>query len=199
VFDFDVATATIKAATLKYRLALYGILLFVIVGAVLGYGQWCAHNAREAEAQKWQTAIDKLNTEAATKLAGETRKVLALERALADITAKQEADYEKRRFDTHAAAMQLDRAAADHGGVFVDPNGRSCGGSAQAEGPRSAASGEIHPAEAGGVLSVQLSNLLREKLREADDINDAYALCRGTAIGVTDKINEGTEERTQSP
>jgi hypothetical protein len=172
------------------RWAILLCLVLALLSAFLGYGEWRASSARTAEHDRMQVAIDQLKIKAAGELAAETRAVLSLERKLAQAEAKEQADYEKRRMDSRAASMALDRAAADHGGMFVDPHGRGCGReSPEGKTAGGAASGAVDPPRAGGELSVQLSDLLRARLRRADEINDAYALCRADAMKVRELFN----------
>jgi hypothetical protein len=183
-----------EAATLKARLIVWGIALAVLVALVLGYGEWRAHNARTAEAQKWELAVTKLKAEASKQLAAETKWALNLERELLKATQELEAMNAKRREETRAAERRLADAVRAGGGRLRDPNaGRGCGGGgAQAQAAGRAGPGEGDGAEAGGVLSAELTGLLQRLTREADDINDAYAVCRPDAMNAR-KINEGTE------
>lgn len=168
-------------------------LALALLASFVGYGELRAHQATQATAQKYQSAIDKQKVEAAGVLAVQTRKVLALERELGTMRAQQEADYEKRRMDSRAAEQALAGAAARNGGRLRDPNagrGDSCGHPEGADQPDTAGR-EGDPGEASGLLSVQLSDLLRRVLREADEINDAYSLCRADAIGVRTILERG--------
>lgn len=171
-------------------------LLASLMAAVLGYGEVRYNAGVKAQKQTDQLAVDKLKTEAAETLGAQTRKVLALERALADAKAQLEIDYEKRRMDSKAASVVLDAAAARNGGRLFDPHAggcRSSGGGTESAPAASAGGGEGAGAQAGGLLSVQLSDLLRGRLQEADAVNDAYAICRADSIMLRQKVNGGGE------
>lgn len=177
------------------------ILLVVVLAvgaAVLGYGELRYAAGVKATTQTYELALGKQKVEAATRLSTEIGKVLTLERSLGELKSKLESDYEKRRMDSKVAEDALRGAAARNGGRLRDPNagcGRG-GGGAESKAAASAGDGAKPDAEAGGLLSVQLTHLLGRVLRESDELNDAYAFCRDWSIGVEQKINEvGPEEK----
>jgi hypothetical protein len=166
-------------------------LALALLASVLGYGEVRYSAGEKAAEQVAEAAILKLKTQAAMDLATETRKVLALERALANVTAKLEADYEKRRMDSRAAETALAADAARNGGRLRDPNaGRGiCGGGAPGAAAAGAASSAAPGAEAPGLLSEPLTRLLQRVASEAQGWNDAFALCRAHAIEVNGMMN----------
>jgi hypothetical protein len=176
-------------------------MLLALTAAFFGYGQVCANEAREAEHNRMQLAIDELQLEAAQKLAAATKRALALERQVAQMQADKEADYEKRRMDSRAAALALADDVARHGGRLFDPAGQcgSSGGGAPSEAaddPRSGAGDRaqgtgllsggtqgLQPGRsAGGFVSAPLTALITRLLDEAQEVNDAYSICRDTLL-----------------
>lgn len=160
------------------------ILLSVIaLGiAVLGYGHYQYTKGVKVTTTTYEAAIEKQKGEAAQLLEAETAKVLARERELADLKAKQEqqdAQHQKTIIDLQARL----RAAAGPAGRLRDPNAPGCGGGGGGAIGAPAADPGSRPsdgAEAGGLLSAQLSGLLQRLTFEADAINVAYASCRST-------------------
>lgn len=116
--------------------------------------------------------------EEATEKVKDMERIRELNRALNVVKANQEVEDVKNAKTVQRLARQL-RDAAGPDGRLRDPNAvNSCPGTDSGNG-----SGAGDGAEAGGLLSVQLSNLLEEKLQEADDINVAYISCRSKGRG----------------
>ena len=164
-----------------------GVLALALITSVLGYGEWRAHQATKATEQRYELAIGRLKTEAASKLSDETREVLRLERALSTMTQELEKLNAQRQKDTLAAERRLADAAARNGGRQRDPHATGCGGGSG--GPEKAvaagaAAGAGDGAGTSGLLSGQLSGLLQRLQQRADAINDAYAICRQDAINI---------------
>lgn len=149
----------------------------------------CATHARLESAQTtintYKRDLQAQKDQAAETLATETAKKQAAEKALAEFKNQQES--------TDATSKQtiqrLEGRLARLGGPdrrLRDPNGNAGCGPGGGGTPGEAAAPDADRAgdgaEAGGLLSVQLSDLLRERLREADAINAAYASCRGIAV-----------------
>lgn len=182
------------------RWIILSVLALCLITTVVGYGEWRANAAREAEHNAMQVKLDALEkavlenkVKAANELAAKANEVLELERRVNEAESKLEITYEKRRMDSKAASVALDAAAARHGGQLRDPNAAGCrggGDSPEVKTASSADSGATDTAGTGGLLSVQLSDLLRGKLRRADEINDAYAICRADAIMLREQFND---------
>ncbi|MDP3652409.1 MAG: hypothetical protein Q8R67_12075 [Rhodoferax sp.] len=139
------------------------------------------YDRRDAEAR---AENERSKRKAADTLASEITKTRKAEQALQDITNTQnlkDANHAK----TVADLSDRLRRIAGPAGRLRDPHaGAGCGGgSSGAPGADPGAPGDrpADPAETGGLLSAELSGLLRERLREADDINAAYASCRADA------------------
>jgi hypothetical protein len=173
-------------------------LALALLASVLGYGEWRASSAKAGERQKWQAALDRQKVEAAGVLADETRNVLRLERTLALITSQLELEDAKR--STIRADYERRLAAAAVDGRLRDPNARCGGGGGGAQAPASTPAGGGDPggAEAGGLLSAQLTGLLQRASRDSDEINDAYAACRGWALGVKANFPGGEQLPSES-
>ena len=131
-------------------------------------------------------AINKQKAEAAATLASETDKVHAAERALQDFKNNQElqdADHKKTVTDLSDRLRRIAGAA----GRLRDPNAAGCGpggGGATNQTATTAGGGPADPAQAGGLLSAELSGLFAQLTKEADDINIAYTSCRADAYAV---------------
>lgn len=129
--------------------------------------------------EEMRVKIDAQKAEAAALFKAEQDKATAAERQLRAFKDEQEVKDvgARKRVDELSARL---RAA----GRLRDPNAPTdsgCGPSRS--GPESAVAaaagaGRDDRAETGGLLSVQLSDLLQRLLREADEVNNAYASCR---------------------
>lgn len=131
-------------------------------------------------------AINKQKAEAADQLTAEIQKTRTAEQALQTLKNDQElkdATHQK----TVASLSDRLRALSDPSGRLRDPHARGCGPSGSgspSETSTALSDRPADPAEAGGLLSADLSGLLRQLTREADDINVAYASCRADAYAV---------------
>ena len=131
-------------------------------------------------------ATNALKAHAAAALASETEKTRSIEQALQKQTDDQnlkDATHEK----TVADLSDRLRRSAGQPGRLRDPHAAGCGGSGSGTPgePASAPSaGAADPAQAGGLLSAQLTGLLQQLALEADTINAAYASCRADGIAV---------------
>lgn len=131
-------------------------------------------------------AIQQQKAEAAATLASETAKVRAAEQSLQKLTNAQNIkDYDHEK--TVADLSDRLRRIAGPAGRLRDPHAAGCGaggGSAQGDIAGPACDRPADPAEAGGLLSADLTGLLQRLQLEADTINDAYSSCRAQAIAV---------------
>lgn len=134
----------------------------------------------------YTAAIERLHADAAAQLAEEVNKTRAAEQALNEAKNNQELK-DATHTQTIASLSDRLRRAAGPAGRLRDPNAAPCGrsGGGPEGGPTATANaGAADHAEAGGLLSEQLSELLQRLAREADDINVAYASCRADAFTV---------------
>jgi len=166
------------------------------LACALAWTHWQAYGLGGAKARaelaQYQAdtklATEQLKADAATALATETAKTLQAEQALqaqTNIQNTQDANHAKTIADLSARL----RAAAGSAGRLRDPYATSqttgCwagGGSAASTTASAAGDRAADPADAGGLLSAELSGLLQRLQREADVINVAYASCRERAI-----------------
>lgn len=172
------------------RLALYGVAAVVLSGALTaGYFQWRGHQRGIGAEQQHaldKAAMDKQKAEAAQKLAAAMAERDAIEQKL--LAARQDQDIKdaKNRTTNASLSARLSALSANAGGRLRDPNADTgCRDSRDppARSPTATASDSRNDgAETSGLLSVQLSDLLREKLREADEINAAYTSCRSSLL-----------------
>ena len=161
------------------------------------YALWAHVDQRGyARAQSvYEAEISRLKTEAATQLAQETERVLLIEQALHQSKNNQDLKDDQNRQTIAGLSARLRALAGPAGPAgsaapavrLRDPNAPQCGGSGDrppGDPATTAAAGATDRAEAGGLLSEPLTELLQRLAREADDINAAYASCRADAYTV---------------
>ena len=171
----------------------------VAVAAAAGalYALWAHVDQRGyARAQSvYEAEISRLNTEAAAALAKETERVLLIEQALHQSKNNQDLKDDQNRQTIAGLSARLRALAGPAGSApsavrLRDPNFQAAaqcrgGGDRPPGDPATAtAAGPTDRAEAGGLLSEPLAELLQRLTREADDINAAYASCRADAYTV---------------
>jgi len=168
--------------TLLLSLALAGAL-------VLGYQTFVDHQQAIGEQRavdRYDKALDTQKTKAAQLLATETARALTAERRERELLAQQEKT-DARNLKTIGALEQRLRALAGPAGRLRDPNAKEpgCGrgGAGPAGPPPAGATDRAGDAgQTGGLLSAELSGLLRARLIEADQINLAYVSCRADLL-----------------
>ncbi|MES2187942.1 MAG: hypothetical protein V4505_25550 [Pseudomonadota bacterium] len=183
------------------------VLLFLkafwkpIAGAALLLALWLAWHtwlgrhdtfvggqAAAAEAGRWKVANDAQKAQADRQLLAANKRADAAEGLLN--AARATIDEQDFRYGTAnaSAGTALATLAGRASGRLRDPNATPavarCGSGSGGQGvPGDAGAGhrDGDGAETGGLLSKELSGLLRARLDEADDINRAYAACRPDA------------------
>lgn len=175
-----------------YRWAIYVALVVALVVALLaGYNYWANQKEWVGEQRAtaaYNIAIKKQKDDAVIRLAEETAKVTAQETALREFKDKQEIiDAETQK--TVAGLGARLRTLAGTIGRLRDPNAdtsgcRCSGGSTPGSIAPSTIPGTDDSADAGGLLSAELTELLFSQAAKADLINRAYASCKadGQAI-----------------
>lgn len=151
----------------------------------LGYQAIVSHHEEVGEARadaRWQLKEKTREAAHATALAVETKKVTDAELSLNKFKTNQEIT-DARNKNTVAALSNRLGLATDELGRLRDPNANN-GPATQGTADGSAFSGQGLGAKAGGLLSVQLSDLLSRLLREADEINGAYISCRADSASL---------------
>lgn len=126
-------------------------------------------------------AIRAQKREAQAKLDQLTVEANHANRMLREAQALQE----KKDADAKSRIARLQREL-DALGRLRDPNANGCGGgggSSTPGVPQADAGGAADAAQTGGLLSAELSGLLRRLWREADEVNVAYASCRAQLTG----------------
>lgn len=169
-----------------------GIAAAVVVGAVTaGYFSWRTVQrdiGAQAQYEVDRAAMEQIKADARVKLDEAAARRDAAEQALLAFKNKQEVTDAKNKATNAALATKLAALSAADRGRLRDPNadaGCGSGGGNTASPPTPTASGSPDDGtKTGGLLSVQLSDLLRERLREADEINIAYAACRADALHI---------------
>ena len=165
-----------------------GAAIAIALGAaLLGYG----HHQRgigEARATvQYHVLVDQQKTAAGALLSKETARVAAAEQALRNFKDHQEIQDAQNRTTVTGLQTRL-RTLAGNAGQLRDPNATARCGSGGSGPPSPSAAAAVDPgddaAEAGGLLSADLSGLLQRLGFEADEINVAYASCRLDAVAV---------------
>ncbi|MBN9411329.1 MAG: hypothetical protein J0H69_19465 [Burkholderiales bacterium] len=157
--------------------------------AIRSYGAGQYDRGKAEATTTYERAIDRQKLDAAATLATETARAAAAEQTMREMRAAQEkknVDNEKKLADAQDA-LRAERLR--NGGRLYDPHAEAggCGrggGSAEAATTGRTGEGASPPAQAGGLLSLQLSDLLDRLLREADEVNEAYAQCRADVYTV---------------
>ncbi len=176
--------------TLELRIIAALVSFIVLAGAMLGYGHWQYSRGVKATTDVYEAALSKQKAAAAITLSGETMKVLESERKYNNLKSLQES----KDVDHQTIVSDLGNKLRIANGAAVrlrDPNAApGCRlGSSSPQSPATPApsiSAE-NSTETGGLLSVQLSDLLVRLLREADEGNNAYISCRSDAYTVRDQ------------
>jgi len=131
-------------------------------------------------------ALEAQKREASEVLATEIAKTRAAEESLRTFKLNQD-NKDAQAQNTIAALSGRVRQLAGPAGRLRDPNAQGCGGSgsgAQGEAATPAPDRPGDGAEAGGLLSAELTGLLQRLASEADAINTAYASCRADTLQV---------------
>jgi hypothetical protein len=159
------------------------LLYAAFIGALwLGYTAWAHHQQGIGEARantRWQQATDKIKTEARDKLAAETAKA---DKATDELRKFKDAQEAKDAQARKTVADLRQRLATVPGGRLRDPNAPGCGiggGGPEAKNSPGAQHSDPDGTQTGGLLSAELTGLLQRLQSEADEINIAYAACRG--------------------
>jgi hypothetical protein len=161
------------------------IVLGLVLAVLFGIRQIDQRGYDRAKAED-QAATNQLKAEAAATLASETERVRERERAMQTLLSNQNLK-DATHAKTVADLSDRIRVAGGPAGRLRDPHAPGCGrgsGSAPADPATSADGGTADGAEAGGLLSVPLTELLAKALRESDAINVAYASCRADSFKV---------------
>ena len=169
----------------------YRWLAAAVVLAAVASGLW----ALEAHVEQrgydraesiYKAAISAKKAEAAATLASETAKTRAIEASLQELKNHQEIEDASHKKIEADLSVRL-RTLAGPAARLRDPNQTGCGGGgggATSQAATGAGDSANDPAQAGRLLSTQLSGLLQRLQFEADTINDAYASCRADSYGV---------------
>lgn len=150
------------------------IMLLALCGSLtLGYFSWRSHE-REIGAQPYIEQLAQIKAESARVLKIETDKANAITLALKDFKVAREKQDVINNQTIEILADKLHAIAS--AGRLRDPNG--CGGSAQGPSVGGTENSQGNGAEAGGLLSREISELFISLTREADEVNAAYISCR---------------------
>lgn len=161
------------------------ILLGLLLALMLGVRVIDQKGYDRAKAEA-TAALKEQQRQAERELASETAKTRAAEQALRDFKTNQDIQDAKAQTTVADLSRRL-RQRAGKSGRLRDPNAHGCGrgsGSPSGETATATGSGAADPAEAGGLLSAELTGLLQRLTTEADEINIVYASCRADAYQV---------------
>lgn len=161
------------------------ILLALVLAVLFGIRQIDQRGYNRAKAE-FTTALEKQKREAAEALAAEKENTRAAEQALREAKTNQDTQDAKSQSTVADLSRRL-RQLAGPAGRLRDPNAHGCGGgSGSPTGDAATATGgsAADATEVGWLFSVPLTELLQRAMREADDINVAYASCRADAYTV---------------
>lgn len=176
---------------IPYRLIAYAIAFAAIVAAVLGYGHRQYNKGVAITTATYEAALTRQKLEAATTLATETAKVVAVTQRLNDTLHQQETQDATNQATVAKYQADLRRMAALPGGLR-DPNATGCGrgsGGTQGDIAASANGGATDAAQTTGALSKEFSGLLLKLTADADEVNVAYASCRTDALSVRELLH----------
>ena len=155
--------------------------------AALFFGeQYIESRGYDRRAVEDAAAIEQSKREATNKLLRLTDRAHEAEQALQDQKNTQDLK-DAQHAQTNADLSRRLGAAAGAAGRLRDPHSPGCGpsgGVASGETPAATGGGATDHAQTSGLLSVPLTELLATVLREADDINTAYASCRADTLAI---------------
>jgi len=172
---------------------LIGVILATAVMAGLGYaGYRIDRRATAIENDRWQMEVKELKLKASRELSiARDERDAAQEKLNGALAAQERTDNANKEIVADLEG-KLRAARAVSGGRMRDPNATGCRSGGQDPGGQVAASpggSGSNPAEAGGLLSADLTGLLDKLTKESDDINVAYASCRADSFNVRALIN----------
>lgn len=169
----------------------------LVMAALVGAATW-ATKALEARGEarataKYEVALAKQREDAQKELDAEKAKTLRTESLLKEAKLTQEKKDVENAQVISKQKRDLAYLAGTAGRLF-DPNYKGAGCREGSEDPSrqvagGARTGGEDGAEAGGLLSPELSQLLQQRAEEADNINAAYASCRADALKVRELVN----------
>ena len=163
------------AALLPYKWIVGALALVAILyGLYFGYQHW-ANSLRAEGAAPYIVEISKQKSEAAALLATLQAQVTAKEKALQDFTNSRN---ENDKVNEGALNILADKLVTTR---LRDPYQAGCrtgGSSTSGKESGSPIDSEEYGTQAGGLLSAEFDGFLKQKFKESDAINAAYASCR---------------------
>lgn len=133
-----------------------------------------------------QAQIEGSKRAAADRLALEIQKTRRAEEALQTAKNTQELKDANHQKTVESLSDRL-RALAHSSGRLRDPHATGCGaggGGSQGQPPAAPGDRPSDPAEAGGLLSKQLTEFLLGQAADADQLNNAYLACRADSMNI---------------
>lgn len=171
---------------------LWAIALTIALAVGLGEREMKQHYKAEAVEQAANVmalsrAIKTQKSEAAAMLRTLNASVLAQQKTVDAAHAAQEQQDAKNVQVVAGLQQGLHDALATRGNRLCNPapTGRgSGGGGAAGQVAANASTGAADPAQASGLLSTDAQGLLGRLMKEADDVNNAYASCKADGVTV---------------
>lgn len=164
--------------------------LLVILYTGEQYIEGRGYDRAKAEAT---AALEAQKRKAGEVLATETAKTRAAEESLRTFKLNQDNKDAQAQATVADLSRRLRQLTAGTAGRLRDPNAQGCGGSSGGPQGKAVTPAPDRPgdgAEAGGLLSAELTGLLQRLASEADAINTAYASCRADAFAVRELLND---------
>ena len=180
----SIRDAAIKAATVAAKIANAVPGWIWACALILVLVQACSQRSALADLREVHadlvTAVEAQKSQASAELQAAHARVNTLQEYLANSTKTKDASDVKTIFQINDLAAELRNARID--GRLRDPNASGQGSaSACTDAASRSATGEPNAADAAGLLSEPLTDLLLDSARQADNINAAYARCRADA------------------
>lgn len=156
------------------------VRLVICAVAIVAYSYYQQRVGESRATASYNTAIDRQKLDAGAMLAQERKNTRTAERAMQAFKNQQEIRDGENKTIVSALEARL-RSAAGPAGRLRDPNAARCGvggGGTPGADPARASGGAADVAEAGGLLSKQLTEFLLSQAADADQVNLAYTSCR---------------------
>lgn len=161
------------------RLIVLAVIVAAAVAACVSRDQHLRAEERAAVSAHYEQVIQKMRSDHDEAMRQEHERVRAAEMHLAKALQEQEKKDAFNKTQVDDLRRRLDASVARNAGRLRDPNGCGApGGKSAGAAAPAAEHRDADRAETAGLLSAQLTGLLRRLQREADEINTAYASCR---------------------
>lgn len=165
------------------RILIVAVVAGVLVTACKGRDKQLRQEEAKRVTAHYELQIKQLRLDHQEALRVEHERVRAAEMRLVRALRNQEETDAFNKTQVADLQRRLDAAVTAGSGRLRDPNG--CGATRREPAGAAAPAAEHRDAdgaETAGLLSAQLTGLLRRLAREADEVNAAYASCRADLL-----------------